>query len=231
MDPFNECLRQISSLSSLSELSLKFTKRVSNPTPPYYYNEYGTENIELRTSIPTALFTALDGGGEDGVTCLSLENLQDFSRGVYEMPEFVRVSNKLKGLHLHIATEYSETGPDRDIDIPGKHTFFNSTLNSHFLAPMAHQLTHLSFYCSTFWGVYPRWDSRSLHFPALRSLSLGNWSVAHEWQVECMLAHTGLEELWLDDYPVVYAGRIEGGQVGRLEWEDGEIENEDGAVS
>jgi hypothetical protein len=73
--------------------------------------------------------------------------------------------------------------------------------------------------------VYPRWDCRGLRFPQLKSLSLGNWSIAHEWQVEWILAHADtLEELYLDDCAIAYALRFGRDQHASLSWDAGELE-------
>ncbi|KAF2875359.1 hypothetical protein BDV95DRAFT_565003 [Massariosphaeria phaeospora] len=224
MDPWHSCIPQLSSLSNLREVSLTFTQRVSNPTTAYHYNDYGTESTELRTTVLKNLFTALDNTALN-VSTLSIENLQDCSPGVYEQPAFKNVRAKLKSLHLKIAVEYSEHGPDRDIDIPEKHVFFNRQLNEHWLSPLQHQLTHLSLYASDYWGVFPRWDCRGLRFPHLQSLALGNWSIAHQWQIDWILAHADtLEELYLDDCPIAHALSFETHQHASLAWEDGELE-------
>ncbi|KAF2824877.1 hypothetical protein CC86DRAFT_48067 [Ophiobolus disseminans] len=228
MDPWQSCIPLIPSLHNLRAVSLKFTNRVCNPDRERpFYNYCGTESVPMRTHTLRQLFAALDHTHLN-VETLSIENLQDYTPHVYTEPSFQNVRAKLKGLHLNIAMEYSEHGPDQDSNIPDKHTFFNRQLNAHWLAPTQKQLTHLTLYGDSFWGVYPRWDPRGLHFPALKSLSLGNWSIAHEWQVDWILSHVDtLEELYLDDCPIVHALRFEQNQYGALEWAEGELSVKD----
>lgn len=77
---------------------------------------YVTEEVELRAKILCNLFKALDHPHLK-VETLSIENLQDDSAGVYDQPSFQNVRNKLKRLHLKIATEHSNAS-EHDIDIP-----------------------------------------------------------------------------------------------------------------
>lgn len=228
MDPFHNCISRIPSFPSLQDVSLKFTSRVCNParkTP--FYNYRGSEDVHLRTQVLRRLFTALDKPHLN-ISTLSIENLQDYSPHVYDQQAFQNVRAKLTSLHLKIAMESSDHGPDRDIDIPEKHTFYNRELNEHWLSPMQNQLTHLTLYGDDFWGVYPRWDPRGLHFPKLKSLSLGNWSIAHQWQIEWILSHGHtLEELYLDDCPIIHALRFKPHQHAKLEWAEGEVEIRD----
>ncbi|KAF1919061.1 hypothetical protein BDU57DRAFT_416835, partial [Ampelomyces quisqualis] len=163
------------------------------------------ESMQLRTSVLNTLFKALDHRHVN-VHLLSIEHLQDRTMGVYDTTTFENIRNKLKSLHLKIAVEWNEYGPDGDMENPEKHDFFKQDLNTHWLEPLQSQLTHLSLYAGDFWGVYPRWDPRKLHFPRLKFLSIGMWSLAHTWQVEWLLSHSNsLEELNLENCPIAHA--------------------------
>ncbi|KAJ4296333.1 hypothetical protein N0V90_006378 [Kalmusia sp. IMI 367209] len=147
---------------------------------------------------------------------LSIRNIQDAlitHTGPDEASMLVR--EKLKKLALMVVTEtmhvYSVAGlGDLDIDAPAFHECFNSGLTSHWLKPTQQQLTHLTLYCDSYWGIYPFTDLRGIHFPHLKSLSLGRWTIAHDWQHEWVTSHGDtLEELVLDDCPIVYALKME----------------------
>jgi hypothetical protein len=57
-----------------------------------------------------------------------------------------------------------------------------------------------------YWGIYPFFDIRGLCFSDLKSLVLGNFTIAHDWQIDWIISHgETLEELILDDCPIVYA--------------------------
>jgi hypothetical protein len=137
MSPLHSCFAHIPSLTNLTEVSLKFTKRVSNPErDPQYWDEWGTESIALRTKVLRNLFGALDTS-KLGVETLSIENLQDYSPELYDTPAFQRVRSKIKSLHLKIAMEYTgEIGRETDADLPERHVFFGRDLNEHWLTPL-----------------------------------------------------------------------------------------------
>ena len=101
------------------------------------------------------------------------------------------------------------TCPDNDIEIRYRHALFNVGLNATWLAPMQHQLTHLTLHATTFWGVYPLWPLHNLHFPKLKSLALGNWTIAFDWQIDFITSHgKTLEQLVLTNCPILHASRM-----------------------
>jgi hypothetical protein len=207
----------------LKEVGLRFDCRVGDPVDRHGFVVYHDplETVDFRTDILNTLFTALHHPHMH-VDTLSIEHLQDYTRSVYLTPAFQHVRAKLTSLHLNVSMEYSNNGSE-DIQIPEKHDFYNQDLNTHWLEPLQHQITHLTLHASDFWGVYPRWDPRALHFPRLQSLALGRWSIAHEWQVHWLLSHAAtLEALYLEDCPIVYALSLVSYQHESLSWEPGE---------
>jgi hypothetical protein len=220
---WQECVSRISDLPNLKEVSLKFHPHVGNPKPHEFVEFQPPEDVELRTDVLNTVFTALDRKHLN-VDALSIEHLQDFTSRVYTTSAFQNVRKKLKRLHLKISMEWCEYGPSGDIDRPEKHDFFNEELNTVWLEPLQSQLTHLSVYGDDFWGVYPRWNPRALHFPRLKSLSLGKWSIAHQWQIDWLLSHSAtIEELYLDNCPIVHALRFFDHQYKNLSWEPTEL--------
>lgn len=219
LDEWRECVSQISKFSNLKEVALKFSPHVG--TGENYFDP--PESVSLRTQVLNTLFKALDHK-DINVVSLSIEHLQDLTVSVYNTTAFENVRNKLKSLHLKIAVEWNEYGPSQDLENPEKHGFFKQDLNTHWLEPLQSQITHLSLYAGDFFGVYPRWDPRKLHFRHLKSLSLGMWSLAHTWQVDWLLSHANsLEELNLEDCPIAQALRFDTNQHQRLSWEPNEM--------
>ncbi|KAH7070626.1 hypothetical protein BKA63DRAFT_81461 [Paraphoma chrysanthemicola] len=218
-EPWLQCVARLAELHNLEEVHIRFGLRVSVST---HFIHEPVDDVSFRTKTLNTLFNALDHV-DSKINTLSIDNLQDLTVGVYNTESFQNVRSRLKSLHLKIAMEWSEASPEGDIDIPEKHAFFDQELTTHWLRPLQGQLTHLSLYAEDFWGVYPRWDCRQLHFPRLRSLSLGRWSLAHDWQIDWLLAHGDtLEELLLDDCPIAHALQFDEWQHRSLQWGAGE---------
>lgn len=118
-------------------------------------------------------------------------------------------SNALNKLHFLIATWSDLDSSDMDIELKYCHEFFNVHLYTTWLQPFQSQLTHLTLHCNTYWGVYPRWQPDNLHFPRLKSLALGKWTIAFDWQID-LIASLGdtLEQLVFTSCPILHAMRM-----------------------
>lgn len=69
-------------------------------------------------------------------------------------------------------------------------------------------LQKLSLYSSFYWGFWPKLSLDGVHFPNLQSLALGNFSFFKDEQLDWILSHSTLEELYLDDCPILLEARI-----------------------
>ena len=113
--------------------------------------------------------------------------------------------SRLTELHLKIATENEDACPENNISYNTLHSFFQEVLPNAWLKPAANQLTHLTLYCTTYWGWAPAFDPRTLHFPKLKYLALGNYTFAHDWQIDWITTHgSTLKTLVLDDCPILF---------------------------
>lgn len=84
------------------------------------------------------------------------------------------------------------------------HIFLNE-LPSFWLKPPALNLQHLTLYNTIYFGFYPKLDLRGVHFPQLKTLSLGNHTFVHDSQLHWILSHSAtLTELYLDDCPILF---------------------------
>ena len=123
---------------------------------------------------------------------------------------FRSVRITLTNLHLQIATEERE---QHELDCAAIHQGFTVDLPELWLNPTVPHLTHLTLYCySAMWGLYPFVDFRQVQtFPYLESLSFGNWTIAHDWQIDWIVSHGAtLKQLLPDDCPIVVALRMVG---------------------
>lgn len=94
----------------------------------------------------------------------------------------------------------------------GTSTFFrytsriSSELPSIWLSPSMATLEHLALYNNLPFGIYPRLDLSTIHFPRLQSLALGNYTYRHDIQISWILSHgPTLRELYLDNCKILYA--------------------------
>lgn len=73
-----------------------------------------------------------------------------------------------------------------------------------WLSPCSATLTRLALYSDQYFGYMPQLDLRSLHFPRLRTLALGNYNFSHAWQLDWLARHgPSLRHLYLDDCSIV----------------------------
>ncbi|KAL4767377.1 hypothetical protein BDW60DRAFT_155520 [Aspergillus nidulans var. acristatus] len=115
-----------------------------------------------------------------------------------------RVLSALQSLRLNITNEHREFHGELDYQRTEAHEFYQ-TLPSFWLEPTTANLRHLTIYSSLYCGFYPKLDFRALHFPHLKTLSLGNYGFVHDSQLAWILAHADtLEELYLDDCGILY---------------------------
>ncbi|RYP56331.1 hypothetical protein DL771_011950 [Monosporascus sp. 5C6A] len=99
--------------------------------------------------------------------------------------------------------------------------FAESLPRTWLATPLARNLRVLSLYFSDYWGWTPRMDFRLVNpaeggFPNLRVLALGHYVFSHEWQVDWIAGlgaqngRGGLQELYLDDCPIMWRARTVG---------------------
>ncbi|KAF1828898.1 hypothetical protein BDW02DRAFT_199495 [Decorospora gaudefroyi] len=171
--------------------------------------------MEFRVAILSSFFRALAKTGK--VKSLTIKHLQDCMRKeLFASADFVAVRQRLRELHLMIATESNETAPALDIDLHANSRGFDRSLPRFWLQPTTPQLTRLTLYSTEcFWGVWPFTDLRAIPpFPKLVSLSLGNFTIAHDWQIDWVVSHGAtLKELILDDCLIVTALRMDRSQT------------------
>ncbi|SPJ79105.1 uncharacterized protein FTOL_07496 [Fusarium torulosum] len=126
----------------------------------------------------------------------------------------------LVDLRLLVATEENQSSPENGIYLENKYYFFQS-LHETWLSPnLSQNLRVLSLYFRDYWGWFPKMDFRLIGedspFPHLKVLALGNYVFSHRWQIEWFAkigkenSSGGLEELYLDDCPILYKARQKG---------------------
>ncbi|KAJ4329360.1 hypothetical protein N0V84_000255 [Fusarium piperis] len=119
-------------------------------------------------------------------------------------------------LKLLITAEEDEAAAELALYLKEKYEFFEA-LPSTWLSPnMNEHLRTLSLYFRDYWGWFPKMDFRTFGedspFPQLKVLALGNYIFSHDWQIDWFPSvgrkngSNGLQELYLDDCPILFEG-------------------------
>jgi hypothetical protein len=174
------------------------------------------ESFDYRTAVLNMLFDVLNDPEHEQVTSqvtsLAIKNLQNcVDPELTGSDKFKTALSRLTGLHLYIIYEREDPSPESSITYDEPHNFFGQELPSMWLKPTATKLTNLTLYYDDYFGFCPRLDLRGIHFPVLQTLALGNYTFTHDWQLEWILSHSPtLENLYLDDCPIIYHVRSNG---------------------
>jgi hypothetical protein len=203
---FNEAIGSMGACRELEELQLNFSYECA------VEDDLVTaiaEREDFRSTILKRVLVAIRQ--TDSVKCLAIKNLQDsHDEEIFCGEDFINIRKRISKLHLEIASQSDEGAPEYDIEKPALHAGFSDALPRIWLKPMGNQLTHLSLYGQALWGVWPILDFRQVPpLPHLKSLSLGNFMIAHDWQIDWIAAHsTTLSALYMDDCSIVTALRM-----------------------
>lgn len=199
----------VAKLPNLKALHIRFSEQcIGDRETDGWEEDEDTESIAHRLQTLKTVFGAMlkrhAAVGEDNppstIRSLTLKNLQN----VAFPPEFTSsnlykdVMNHITELHLRIAHEYNQYGPDHDLDRIERQTY-EPYLQKELLPPLAHQLRSLTLAFRECWGVMPaHFDGKGLVFPNLRTLTLGEFVIGHHDQFDWVLAQKSLETLRLD---------------------------------
>lgn len=224
-ETYTRALTSLCSFPNLQELCLEFDKACA--ADPDWDAEVN-QTITYRSAILSTIFKAVEG--LKTLKVLSIKNLQDYmDRQILDSEVFRSLRSRLTGLHLQITTEYLE---QHSLEFAAIHRGFTIDLPELWLKPVLPHLTHLTLYSYTcMWGLYPFVDFREVGtFPCLQSLSFGNWTIAHDWQIDWILSHgPTLKQLLLDDCFIIAALRMaDDDDMAKLNFPDLKIDNAGG---
>jgi hypothetical protein len=187
-------------------------------------NDLATAGPRSR-ALPVSLLEAIEdqSQGHIELSCLTVSNLADYDDvRLTSSAAFQQVisSKTLRKLKLLVTTEQEDAAPENAIWLPEKYNFFESLPQTWLTPSVAQNLRVLSLFCQDYWGWNAKFDFRAVNpgsgFPNLRVLALGNYTFTHEWQIEWVASlglqngRGGLEELYLDDCPILCHARITG---------------------
>ncbi|KAK4150230.1 hypothetical protein C8A00DRAFT_46335 [Chaetomidium leptoderma] len=206
---FGVAVNGIAKLPNLKSLQICFAEKCqgARDTSEWWEDDEETESISHRLQTLKTVFgairkrrAAVDKDNRTSIIrSLTLKNLQNIP-----IPEFTSsdlykdVMKDINELHLMIAHDYNEHGPDQDLDRIERQTY-EPYLQKELLPPLAHQLRSLTLTFRECWGVIPAYfDGKGLVFPNLRTLTLGEFVIGHHDQFDWVLAQKSLKTLRLD---------------------------------
>jgi len=170
------------------------------------------EWTEYREALLKALVLALNHPDHpaEHLHSLSICNLEDVTNyDLVKSGDFKAILSRLDTLELCITTDEHEAAPESAIESAQRHILFGRDLRQYWLEPLQEKLVNLKIYSNCLWGYLPKCDLRGLHFPHLKSLSLGNMTFTHDWQLDWIISHADtLETLTLDDCPIIHEAML-----------------------
>jgi hypothetical protein len=170
------------------------------------------EKLEL---IFKAIKDRAAGGKNRTIRSLTIGNLQNIPVPDFTASETFRdVMSPLEELHISMIQEYNEAGPDHDYSRVELRTF-PLHLISCWLQPFAANLKALSIYhANDNWGPFPGyWNFSSLSFPKLETLALGYYTLAHDGDMDWILAIKSLRKLILHNCMIASWIKISDGNM------------------
>ncbi|KAF7554888.1 hypothetical protein G7Z17_g2626 [Cylindrodendrum hubeiense] len=151
---------------------------------------------------------------------LTISNLADYDDPfVYSSEAWRKLLclPSLVDLKLLLACETDEGAPETAVFFPEKYEMFKDLPYTWFSSGLGENLRVLSLCYRDYWGWFPMMDFRDMGgdspFPHLKVLALGNYVFSHEWQIDWFASvgknngSNGLEELYLDDCPILFQAR------------------------
>ncbi|KAG7284276.1 hypothetical protein NEMBOFW57_010642 [Staphylotrichum longicolle] len=215
---FSVAVGGIARLPNLKALQISFTEGcLGDRQHGWWEDDDESESISRRLDMLRMVFGAIQKrrAANDAdrrvsaIRSLTLKNMQNVP-----IPDFISsdlykdVIKDIDELHLLIAHEYREHGPDHDLDRIERRTF-EPYLQNELLPPLAHQLTSLTLAFRECWGVSPgQFDGKGLVFPNLRTLTLSDFVIGHNDQFDWVLTQKSLKTLRLDRCFIVSYMRI-----------------------
>ncbi|PLB54570.1 hypothetical protein P170DRAFT_432203 [Aspergillus steynii IBT 23096] len=207
-DNLIRAISRITELDHITALHLRFSRHCVGANYQSLRDEV-VEDIRKRQEILEAVFQAIQrrsngSNGESPIRSLTIQNLQNAPFSQFTRSElFQDVTRDIDALHLMVADELDEDGSVEDMDGIERRTF-ESFLHHQWLVPLSNHLVSLTLSFRSPWGTIPGYfDGRGLHFPRLRTLTLGNFVIGHHDQFDWILNQSSLVSLCLDNCSIL----------------------------
>ncbi|KAJ4335895.1 hypothetical protein N0V95_008769 [Ascochyta clinopodiicola] len=215
-EDFEDAVAALSRFPNLNSVEIGFTPECTGDRYSSLWNNV-VEDMEQREEMLTLVFRAIKDIAANNqnrtIRKLAITNLQNCPIPDFTSSALFRdVMAPLEELHISATQECNEYGPDHDYTRIELRTF-PTHLCSDWLKPVSANLRALSVYHRTDnWGPFPGYfDSTScgLSFPKLETLCLGYYTLAHDNDIDWILAIPSLRKLVLHNCMIVSWIRIE----------------------
>ncbi|KAJ4337790.1 hypothetical protein N0V95_008232 [Ascochyta clinopodiicola] len=217
-EDFEHALRALSRFPKLESVKISFTPECMG-RQELRWDDYIVEDILRRKDLLSLLFQAIKDRAADKenrtVRKLTIDNLQNCP-----IPEFTslnlfrNVMGQLEEFHVSIIQQDSGYRREQENHWIELQTF-PSHLCSAWLEPISHRLKALSIYSrSENWGPFPGYfDAIGLSFPKLETLALGNYTLAHDDDLDWILSIKSLKKLIMQNCMIACWVRTESDNI------------------
>lgn len=209
---FHKALAALSKFPNLDSLEISFTPECLGQEDEDWQEV--EETWEERQKTLSLIFEAIKDRTihKDNRTIrkLTIVNLQNCPIADFSSSDLFRdVMGQLEELHISMVQEYNEHGPDHDYTKMELQTFL-PYFCTHWLKPISANLKALSIYSgSENWGPFPAYfDPSGIAFPKLETLALGYYTLAHDDNLDWILAIKSLRKLVLHNCMIASYIRI-----------------------
>ncbi|KAK3990816.1 hypothetical protein QBC44DRAFT_238413 [Cladorrhinum sp. PSN332] len=229
-EEFQQAISRLADLPNINEVYVRFSERcvgVETTEDDWQWDDYEVEKASTRLNTLRHVFKAMEQhkARHGTIRALSIENLANhpIPDEVLSSDTFQTIVKDINTLRITVTAEYTEPGPDHDLEAIERKTF-EPFLQNKFLPHFADQLTSLHLGSSEFWGVAPgTFDGGDLVFPHLKTLHLFNFVIAHDDHFDWVLRQTSLERLYLNccnmfDYLLIWEEEIQRWGVKTHDW-------------
>ncbi|KAH7068613.1 hypothetical protein FB567DRAFT_457036 [Paraphoma chrysanthemicola] len=201
LSSFDDAIAALSKFPNLTSVEIGFTPECMGRDAEYWQDV--PEDASQREEVLTRIFQAIKDRAADEknrkIRKLTIINLQNCPIPDLTSSELFRdVMAQMEELHISLVQEYNEHGPDHDYTKVELQTF-PAYFCSHWLKPISGNLKALSIYSqSENWGPFPGYfDFSAITFPKLEKLALGYYTLAHDNDLDWILAIKSLRKLTL----------------------------------
>lgn len=198
---FNDAIAAMARFPNLTSIEIRFTPECVGGDAEYYQEI--AEDLLQRKCVLRRIFQAIKDRAADEknrtIRKLTIVNLQNCPLPEFTSSDLFReVMAQLHELHIGMTQEFNEHGPDHDYTKTELQTF-PAYFCSHWLKPISDNLKALSIYSAMDnWGPFPGYfDPREISFPQLERLALGYYTLAHDNDLDWVLAIKSLRKLTL----------------------------------